>query len=293
MHIDKKLSDEAMDKLKNTYVTRNMIDTIITKDATVYSKEGKLLLLFRKNKLRDGQVFYDNIVEFMNKNPTSNRGSASGSNKRNVKDNHKIKTTITGYFDRWSPKQKFLFKKLKMKTPLEVRETMFNADHPDKFKKMTPFIKQIDSLYKKYVPTHYAKQIAKARQTPFRIDETSFTTITTNINFQTTIHKDTGDDEEGFGNLTVLQRGNYTGGETCLPQYGIGVDVREGDILFMDVHEWHANLPIVAEKDVVRLSIVCYLRKKLWDRTKHKTRRFMETHNKTLRNLRGKLSSRV
>ena len=293
MHIDKKLSDEAMDKLKNTYVTRNMIDTFITKDATVYSKEGKLLLLFRKKKLRDGHVFYDNIVEFMNKNPTSNLGSASVSKKRNVKDNHKIKTTITGYFDRWSPKQKFLFKKLGMKTPLEVRETMFNADHPDKFKKMTPFIKQIDSLYKKYVPSHYAKQIAKARQTPFRIDETSFTTITTNINFQTTIHKDTGDDEEGFGNLTVLQRGNYTGGETCLPQYGIGVDVREGDILFMDVHEWHANLPIVAEKDAVRLSIVCYLRKKLWDRTKHKTRRFMEAHNKTLRNMRGKLSGRV
>jgi hypothetical protein len=39
------------------------------------------------------------------------------------------------------------------------------------------------------------------------------------------------------------KRGDYTGGETCLPQYGVGVDVRSGDVLFMDVHQHHANLP--------------------------------------------------
>jgi hypothetical protein len=133
------------------------------------------------------------------------------------------------------------------------------------------------------------KQKRKANQTFFKIANTSFTTVTTNINFQTTMHTDKGDDEEGFGNLTVIEDGKYTGGETCFPQYGIGVDVRTNDILFMDVHQIHGNLHIHFEnKDVKRLSIVCYLRKNLWEKTKNKTKKFMIKHNQTLKNLRKK-----
>jgi hypothetical protein len=55
----------------------------------------------------------------------------------------------------------------------------------------------------------------------------------------------------------------------------------------MDVHQPHANLPIVKETDdAIRLSIVCYLRKNVWLRTKNKTRRFYERHNKTVKNMR-------
>lgn len=286
MYVEKKRTDEEMNQMKNKFLERKMIDTIINKDTTVYTKEGKLLFLFRKKKLTGGQEFYENIAEFMKKHPTTNRGSASGATKFNVKDNPKVYSTITGYFDRWSPKQKFLFKKLGIKTPIEVRETMFLSDHPDKFKKMIPFVQKIDALYKKLVPEHYKKQYAKAKETHFKIGNTSFTTMTTNINFQTTIHKDTGDDEEGFGNLAVIERGKYTGGETCFPQYGIGVNVREGDILFMDVHEWHANLPIIKDNpSVERLSVVCYLRRKVWERTRNKTRKFLTNHNKTVRRI--------
>ena len=286
MYVEKKKTDEEMNQMKNKFLERKMIDTIIDNDATVYTKEGKLLFLFRKKKLTGGQEFYENIADFMKKHPTTNRGSASGATKFNVKDNPKVYSTITGYFDRWSPKQKFLFKKLGIKTPIEVRETMFLSDHPDKFKKMIPFVQKIDALYKKLVPDQYKKQYAKAKETYFKIGNTSFTTMTTNINFQTTIHKDTGDDEEGFGNLAVIERGKYTGGETCFPQYGIGVNVREGDILFMDVHEWHANLPIIKENaNVERLSVVCYLRRKVWERTRNKTRKFLTAHNKTVRKI--------
>ena len=289
MYVEKKITDDEMNKMKNKFLERKMIDTIINKDTTVYTKEGKLLFLFRKKKLTGGQEFYENIAEFMKKHPTTNRGSTSGATKFNVKDNPKVYSTITGYFDRWSPKQKYLFKKLGMKTPIEVRETMFLSDHPDKFKKMIPYIEKIDTLYKKLVPDQYKKQFAKAKETYFKIGNTSFTTITTNINFQTTIHKDTGDDEEGFGNLAVIERGKYTGGETCFPQYGIGVNVREGDILFMDVHEWHANLPIIKnDENVERMSVVCYLRKKVWERTRNKTRKFLDAHNKTVRKIKLK-----
>jgi hypothetical protein len=291
LHIKKLFSDEKMIALKNTQVKPSMITTIINDDIDIYGENGKLLLKFRKNKLplKDVDAFFDNVISFA-KRTSSNRGSTSGSKTKNVKTNPKVMSNILGHFDKFSPSQKMLFRKLGMKTPLEVRQTRFNVDYPEKFQKLIPLIKDIDELYKKYTPTYYAKQHAKAKQTFFKIADTSFTTITTNVNFQTTLHKDKGDDSEGFGNLAVIERGKYSGGETCFPQYGIGVNVRMGDILFMDVHEWHANLLIKLEtKDAIRLSIVCYLRYNVWTKTKGKSRKFMLQHNKTVKRIRGQV----
>ena len=285
--VDKNISDEKMNRLKNTYVTRMQIDFIIDHDADVYTKTGRLLLRFRKNKLLKDEIqtFYDNVIKFA-LNKTNNRGSTTGSEYKNVRKNPKIMTNIIGYFDKFSPKQKFLLKQ-QGKTILDVRETRFVMDWPEKFKLLIPLIKSIDKMYKQYIPENYVKQKKKADQTYFKIADTAFTTITTNVNFQTTIHTDKGDDEDGFGNLVVIEKGKYTGGEICFPQYGIGVDIRNNDVLFMNVHEWHGNLPIkLIDKDAKRLSVVCYLRKNIWEKTKNKTKKFMIEHNKTIKNLR-------
>jgi hypothetical protein len=286
-HVDKLITDDKMDSLKNTYVKPNQINLIINHDADVFTQDGKLLLRFRKDKLTTNKIneFYDNVIHFA-QTKTSNRGSTSGSKKKSIWNNPKIMTNIIGFFDTFSPKQKYLLKQ-QGKQILNVRECRFNMDNPEKFKKMLPLIKEIDEYYEKYIPDNYSKQKKKANQTPFKIPNTAFTTITTNVNFRTSIHKDKGDDSEGFGNLAVIEKGKYTGGETCLPQYGIGVDVRNNDILYMDVHEWHGNLPIkLIDKNATRLSIVCYLRYNIWEKTKHKTKKFMINHNKTIKNLR-------
>ena len=69
--------------------------------------------------------------------------------------------------------------------------------------------------------------------------------MTINHNWRTALHKDAGDLKEGFGNLVVLEEGKYKGGETGFPQYGVCVDVRQGDFLAMDVHEWHCNTKLL------------------------------------------------
>jgi hypothetical protein len=100
---------------------------------------------------------------------------------------------------------------------------------------------------------------------------------------------DAGDLRDGFGNLSVLERGKYHGGYTLFPRYRIGFDLRTGDFLAMDVHEWHCNtemyetasdkkynksIPNIYLNDITtgtqgvdklysRLSFVCYLREKL------------------------------
>lgn len=292
-YVKKDYDDNKLSKIMNRKLKSSDIKTIIYDDADIYNENGKLLARFRKNKLNkeNVEVFYNNVIKFA-LTPTTNRGSASGSKSKNIYDNPKIMSNIIGYFDKLSPKQKFIFKKMGKPFPkITVRETRFLQQYPEKFKKLVPLIKEIDKYYEEYIPENYGKQKMKANKTPFHIADTAFTTVTTNVNYQTSVHTDKGDDEEGFGNLVVIEEGKYKGGETCFPQYGIGIDVRTTDILYMDVHQPHGNLPIELESpDAKRLSIVCYLRKSIWNQTKGKTRKFMERHNKTMKNMKNKKS---
>lgn len=287
-YVKKDYDDTQLHKIMNRKLKRNDIDVIIDHDADVYTEDGNLLLRFRKNKLNKNNIkeFYDNVIKFAS-TKTSNRGSASGSKSKNVRDNPKTMTNIIGYFDKLSPQHKYILKKKGIPLPkISVRETRFLSENPDKFNKLVPLIKEIDKYYKEYVPKNYEKQKKKANETPFKIDNTAFTTITTNVNFQTTVHTDKGDDIEGFGNLVVISEGKYKGGETCFPQYGIGVDVKETDVIFMDVHNPHGNLPIELETtNAKRLSVVCYLRKRIWEQTRGKTKKFMIKHNKTFKKM--------
>lgn len=173
---------------------------------------------------------------------------------------------------------------------LPCRLTHFTRVNYDKYNEGLPFIQRIDQCFKKLIPEAHKKQLCKASEKcHLQIPKTCFSTITINRNFRTALHRDAGDYKEGFGNLTVIERGKYHGGYTCFPQFGVGVDVRRGDFLAMDVHEWHTNTPIyetdedktynegldVAFKDnpevgtvgiyekYTRLTFVCYLREKI------------------------------
>jgi len=289
-HVDKDIPDAKIQKYIGKKIKREQIKMIIHEDSDIFTADGKLLLRFRKEKLNRTHIdaFYENVIDFANKE-TSNRGIASGSKKRTLLTNPRIKSNIFGFFDGWSPRQKMVFNQKGYKIPVSIRECTFNRDNPEKYKKAVPLIEDIDRLYKSLTPEYYEKQKKKANQTHFRIGKTAFTTITTNVNWQSTLHTDKGDDPEGFGNLAVLERGKYEGGETCFLQYGIGVDVRMGDVLFMDVHQPHANLPIVKKtEDATRLSIVCYLRMNVWKNSANKTRKFFEKHNKTMKKILSK-----
>ena len=150
--VEKEFDDETMYKRMNKFVKRELIHTILDHDADVYTAEGKLLLIFRKNALPKNHVdtFYDNIIKFA-LNVSSNRGSASGSSKKNVYDNPGVMSNIFGYFDRWSPSQKVIFRKAGIKPIVDVRECRFNRDYPEKYKKTIPLIQEIDKMYKKLI----------------------------------------------------------------------------------------------------------------------------------------------
>jgi hypothetical protein len=152
------------------------------------------------------------------------------------------------------------------------RTTQFTKKNVDKWNNTIPLIKEADKLFKKLIPDRYKIQLDRAKKTPaFQIANTAYSTITINYNWRTASHCDNGDLDEGFGNLIVLEKAksrlkgvkdmkDYTGGYLGFPRWGICVDVRQGDFLAMDVHEFHCNTPIIGDG---RLSVVCYLRKKM------------------------------
>lgn len=160
------------------------------------------------------------------------------------------------------------------------RTTKFTAQEVEKWKATIPLIKCADKLFAELVPDRHTIQLKRARLTPnFQIDNTAYSTITINYDWRTSAHRDSGDLEEGFGNLLVLEKAKcadftnnkdsiiksnkptgYLGSYLGFPRWGIAVDVRQGDYLAMDVHQFHANTEI---KGSGRLSVVCYLRKKM------------------------------
>jgi hypothetical protein len=265
---------------------------IIKENVNIYDVDtNELLLMYRKNILDkdQGNIFYENIIEFAKKFKSSNRGLAGGecekySNGKKKRYGNSVMSTIIGYYDSFTPKQKTNYKKIEL--PFKIRECKFNKTFPEKFQKMIPFIKKIDSLYEYYLPERYNLQKIEADQTLFKIVDTSFTTVTINVNFQTNVHTDKGDFGKGFGNLVVIQQGNYSGGEFVLVQYGIGIDVRQGDILFMQSHAQHGNLPIILEtQDAIRLSVVCYLRTNVVKNTRNCTKKEFESQLELLNSI--------
>ena len=173
---------------------------------------------------------------------------------------------------------------------LPCRLTHFTRTNFEKYNDGLPFIQHIDKLFQKLIPEAHNKQFNRANQkSHLKIPKTSFSTVTINRNFRTAMHRDAGDFRDGFGNLTVIERGQYHGGYTIFPQYGVAIDLRNNDFVAMDVHQWHCNTPMYeTEEDKIyneslepafkdnpevgtagiyekytRISFVCYLREKI------------------------------
>ena len=290
----KLLTDSFMKSKEGDYFDEKDYDEIVDYDCDCYyydeNNNKKLLFKFRKNvfpkHLTDCAM--ENLKE-ASKKTHDNRGASAG--RINLKKMPKYanqasqligrskfrvlaykskytgnivrnslgnisKSNIIGYYDKRD-------RNLGANAP-PCRTTAFTSQQVDKWNKVVPFIKAIDKQFKKLIPKNHRIQFNQAHKTKYVIGNTSFSTVTINNNWRTALHKDAGDLKEGFGNLIVCEEGRYKGGCTGFPQFKVAIDVRNGDFLAMDVHEWHCNTKIVPiDKDYTRLSLVAYLRDKM------------------------------
>ena len=320
--LDPVLTAEQIKSREGTYFDEKTIMTLIKEDADVYGKDPeapggeKLLAKFRKNVIpkelieKGWEAFYSTAAA------SRNRGAAAG--PINLKSEYWKKRKPTE-ITKWSARYTQNGKTSKMRvnnnvyssvlgffeqTPfmgLPCRLTSYTQKYFKQYKHGMPFIEALDGVFKVLVPEQYGKQRNAASEKPmYRIGDTAFSSVTINRNFRTALHMDDGDFKEGYGNLSVIERGKYHGGVTMFPRYGVGFDLRTGDFIAMDVHEWHCNtelyetkedkefnkdLPKIhfadpstgtmgVEKAFTRISFVCYLREKLRKCKESETRKY-------------------
>ena len=309
------LSDFEQTKLQGCFVNEDHYAIILDEDCDVYmphsgdilsmfegeeSPENRLLISFRKGVVPKEltQIAWDNLQSAASL--SDNRGMAAGplderylrstaqkgnlvplgpNRARYVLPDGTIGSTtianivrsgIMGYFDA-SPRIPY------------CRQTGWSASHPEKTQGAVPFFEALNECFKRQAPEHWARQKAFVDEHKIHPDwtlgDTVFTTVTVNKDWQTAVHLDAGDFPGGYGNLSVVEGRPYKGGYTGFPKFKVAVDVRTGDFLAMNVHEWHGNtrmtplLPPPEGQDswenhlnpngdhgFDRLSLVCYAR---------------------------------
>lgn len=322
--VEPKLTVEQVKAKEGEYCTEKDADKIFDEDVDVYTldpetKEKKLLARFRKAVIPQDLIKLGWEAFYATAAASRNRGAAAGPiNVNGVYWSKRKPTEIT----KWSARYVQNGKVSKMRvnnnvfssvlgfferTPfmgLPCRLTSYTQRYFNQYKHGIPFIQNLSSLFEKLNPEQFTAQMKRARKQPtYQIPGTAFSSVTINRNFRTALHMDDGDFREGFGNLSVIERGNYQGGHTLFPQYKIGFNVRTGDYLAMDVHQWHCNtdytetakdkaankkLPKIhyedaatgtlgADKSFTRISFVCYLREKIENCSTKETEKYYKS----------------
>jgi len=273
-----RLAPEAMEERWQQLGQDADYHLLVTGEVRVYKPDGKLLLHYLPAAFSPERMgeFYGTLHE-LRKLETGNRGYASatpslpafeGSTRfRSVP----VASAIIGSYEAAPPK-------------LYCRLTAWSGKELDKYSSLFPLFQDISALFEKNVGDRFAAQMEYIRRTSadWVIAGTPFTTITVNNSYPTGYHTDKGDLNEGFSCLTVLRKGNYSGGRLVFPEYQVAVDFQNGDQLLMDAHAAHGNTQMTCgdcghpmgpgagdwshEKagcTAERISIVCYYRTKM------------------------------
>lgn len=241
MRLRSRVAPEVLETMKGKILTENEFDVLLTGPARILKPDGKPLATYLPGALPNELLdqTYGTLHE-LRKHETDNRGLASGTQRAkyfeaSTRSRTKlVPSAIIGGFD---PKPPFRY----------CRLTAWSGKEMDKYRDLFPLFENIGDLFAEHVPDRYAVQMGHVNRThpDWRIGRTPFTTITVNNTYPTGVHTDAGDLEEGFSTLACLRRGNYTGGNLVFPEFRVAVDMKHGDVLLMDAHEWHGNTALV------------------------------------------------
>ena len=283
------------------FYDRDHYTTIINKTQIGFKENGDILFYLCKNNIKpENREDYKKVIKPLAKTKTKNRGSASGPvditkfpknagilvNKNNIEytdekdrfsvfyrskdgkfvnrcQSNMVRCGVAGYFDRVAA--------------LPCRKVGWSTKNTEKHKVLEKLAKEIEEGHSLLEDSYDFHKKRAEQSEPYLFDGSIYSTMTLNYDFRTACHKDKGDLIGGLSTLTILEDipNNYEGFYTGLPEYKIAFDLRDGDTLYFDAHEYHANtdynvlsdkLPIddlVNNNFAGRMSVVCYLRDRL------------------------------
>lgn len=246
-------------------------DVLLTGATRVTKLDGKPLCVYLPGALKDAlnePGVYD-VLHELRKRISRNRGLASGTVRFKSNQTRSytkpISSAIAGAIDPVG-QQRY------------CRLTSWTGNNLPSWELLHPLLQQIAANFREQVPERYAAQAAIVAQTDpaWVVPRTPFTTITVNNSYPTGCHTDKGDLDAGFSTITCVRRGEYHGGRLVFPQYRLAVDMKHGDLILMDAHEWHGNTIMTCMCgtrmngycelcEAERISLVAYYRTKLAD----------------------------
>lgn len=246
------------------------VERIKARHAAAAEGESRGIVWIRSKITDNGynyeSFFSDKVEEWKGMSAEDSQKDAKATQKNYISETtyaNMVLSGIAGFFDRY-PRIPY------------GRATAYTENNYSVYEKCYPFMRQLADKFKEHLPVRYGIQNeAAAKLDPrFRVagEDTPFTTVTVNKNFRTACHRDAGDLNEGFSNLTVVAKAkNWEGGYLVLPEFRVGINIRPGDLLLINNHGGiHGNTELkppagTSIEDMERISLVCYFREKMLD----------------------------
>lgn len=262
-------ADELEEKV-GKILTEADFNVMPVRDTIVRKPNGQILCIYRRGiippELRERAL---PILQSFKTATTTNRGAASGTPRVQGPGTRSyakaVPSAIVGAFEAQGPK-KF------------CRLTAWTGRETEQFRELWPLLEFIGSRMLADSPDRYAAQMAEVAKThpDWVIPGTPFSTVTINNTYPTGVHQDAGDLDSGISTLAVFRTGKpYTGGVLVFPEYRVGVEMQDGDLILMDAHSWHGNTEfnppvqrsmtgkLVEDPGFERISVVSYFRTKM------------------------------
>jgi hypothetical protein len=264
------LPDNSIKKLEGDHVDARHYDILVKGDGDVevVKPNGKTLLKVLRNVIPQGahDSAWPVIARAYAKGSVLNRKTAAGRNP-----DKKGSSVTIGFLDRSAR----FGKRPTRKAPFDFTGAL-------------AYISEVNEQYRRHMPDHHAHQQFAASFSHWVIESmeeceaTAFSSVTVNQNWQTAVHRDSGNFKGSFGVMTCFRTNNYSGGELIFPKYRCAVDYGNRDVLLADVHECHGNAPMVGDgKEFTRISCVLYLRDRIVKGgTKKQEAEFIRNHKK-------------
>ena len=256
MRVRTRVPEAELKQKVGKIITEKDYNVLLTGPTKVSLPNGKPLIVYLPNALNGDQ--FDKTYNVLHKirQATDNRKLASGAPSYQRQKRNRGKPVMSSLIGNVDPMGQ---------TPY-CRTTAWTGKHTEQFSECYPVFNMIADLFKRYVPERYANQMERAKATApeWMVGSTPYTTMTVNNTYPTGVHKDAGDLDTGFSCLAVWRRGQYSGGHLTFPEYRISVDMKDGDLILMDAHEWHGNTELTLHsEDAERISLVLYYRTKM------------------------------
>lgn len=235
------------DALRGKVLTEADVTLLLKGDADVYKPDGTPLVMLRRRAIPKPLLAqaYPTLHE-LRKQKTDNRGAYAGAtrtqavfadgslskNSRTRDETGKrllVASAVVGFYDRQGGRFPY------------CRQTAFASKEVELWSAALPMIEHVGQLFKKVAPTRWQNQMDECSRCPdYVIGSGPFTTLTVNNNTApSATHTDKGDFKNGLGVISCVRRGSYEGAWLVFPEYGVGADLGDGDVIFFNSHDWH------------------------------------------------------